>query len=227
LIHDFNKVDEIHDEYGITCDAQRNAKSEREAELREFDREFSELCQKYSITVSLGVLLQGGSDESRFGRVFNPALRATHFLDFREEVVRDGEVRRKKVIVWMRPKELHHIRMLTDDFTQLSPLELRELVRRYNVTLPKVEGRPDAQTDRLNMIEALRAFKPPKPRPVEAGQQTIVIPPEIEAMDEKDAVTRAGVLGVSVKGAGGKQVDLPTIKQRIARKLSEKEQVAP
>jgi hypothetical protein len=198
MTHEFTKLDEIHDEYGI--------------------------------------ILQGGPDESKFGRVFNKALRNTHQLDFREVVHQDGEVKRKKIVVGMYPLDLPTIRARSNDFAKLSMLELRTLVERNGLTLPATDGKPergeDPQTaERQALTEALMklAKTPPKPQPKAdkpEPEAPIIVPTEVLEMDWPNALTQAQMLGVSVKGAFGKPLtekELPVLQQRIAKKMGEKE----
>lgn len=177
------------------------------------------------MTWAYGILLQGGADESKFRRVFNLSLKGTHVLDFREEVVADGEAKRVKIVVWLRPLDLAEIRSRSDDFASLSMMELRELVDRHAITLKPVDGRPNAGDDKVAMIDALRAYKPPKPVASKPPPQPValVIPAEIAAMDMPNALTKAAMLGVSTKDNKGKQVDLPTLQKRIASKMAQTE----
>lgn len=194
MTHNFNKIDDIHDEY---------------------------------------VMMLVASEEPRFGRVFNPALKSTHQLDFEERIVMDGTTKRKAIVLMMKPYSYEEIKSRSEDFSKLTMLELRELIRRYEIKVAPTEGRPVAGSDRLGMIEALRKFTPPKlSEPPPDAKPVTIIPEAILSMSYEDLITQCAVKGISTKREAGKELKndekgIATLRARISKAMAEEESLQP
>lgn len=187
-----------------------------------------DFIKRSEVTSAYKIILQGSADEAAFGRVFNPALKHTHVLDFHEEVHQDGEVKRKAIVVEMRPLDLIEVRARSNDFERLSEVELRTLIDRHKIELPKLDRGQSLPEQRGSMIKALRDHKPAPSAQDAAGatKGALVIPAEVLALDWPNAQTQAAMLGVNMNGVPKDGTrGLPILHQRIAKKMIEKEAV--
>lgn len=168
------------------------------------------------------ITLTGGTDEAAFGRVFDPHS-TTHRPAIRELVVQDGEVKRKAYEVWMEPLTLVEVGAKSNNFESLSDFEAKALAELHGLKIDGVVTRE--HPERELVLAALRAYKPAKvDKPAEPP--VMVIPQRIKDMDEANLEVEAAKVGISIKGPGGKTLDLANPKERavvetrIVRKLA-------
>lgn len=157
--------------------------------MQHYLKKIDELHDEYHI------ILEGGTDEARFGRVFNAGMTNTHRLKFREDKFLDGATKRKMIVVWLEPLTLDEIAFKSDGFKRLSDAEVSALGKKHDV-----EGDRQTIVDGLskpqNKSENRAAVSVPA---VSEPKMPIVVSDEIRAMSPEDLETKAAVVGAHTK----------------------------